>query len=195
MNDTKSSWMLGGIFTAVLLLAGCGGAQKDATEAAVDAAQKAVNSAQETADKYAPELSKAAQDALQSAKDALAKSDYQGALEAAKEAVKRASDAISTTANRKEEWSKDWKNLSATVPKTLEEAKSRLDAYTKKGKLPPRVTSDQMAEAQAQYEKLKQAWADANAAYQRGNIADAIKKAGWVQESIQKLKELLGIKS
>ena len=194
MNDTKSNWMLCGVMAVVLLVTGCSGTQKDATEAAVNAAQKAVNSAQETADKYAPELSKAAQDALQSAKDALAKSDYQGALEAAKEAVKKASDAISITANRKEEWSKDWKNLSTSVPKALDEAKARLDAYTKKGKLPPGVTSDKMAEAQAQYDLVKQAWADANAAYQRGNIADAIKKAGWVQDSIQKLKELLGIK-
>jgi hypothetical protein len=195
MNDTKSNWMFCGIIAVALLVAGCGGAQKDATEAAVNAAQKAVSSAQDTADKYAPELSKAAQDALQSAKDALAKTDYQGALEAAKEAVKKASEAISTTASRKEQWSKDWKNLSASVPRTLDEAKARLDAYTKKGKLPPGVTSEQMAEAQAQYEKLKQAWADANAAYQKGNVADAIKRAGWVQESIQKLKELLGIKS
>lgn len=184
-----------GVLIAALLLAGCGTAQRDATEAAVNAAQKAVSAAQDAAEKYAPDQFKAAQDALQSAKDELAKSDYQGALKGAQEAVQKAKEALSTASTKKEEWSKDWKNLSASAPKTLNEAKARLDAYTKKGKLPPGITSDQMAEAQAQYDKLKEGWANAVAAYQKGDLADAMKNASWVQEGLQKLKELLGIKS
>jgi DNA repair exonuclease SbcCD ATPase subunit len=178
-----------------LAFAGCGSAQKDATESAVNAAQRAVSAAQDAAEKYAPEELKAAQDALQSAKDAIAKSNYQEALKDAEDAVQKAKASISAASTKKEDWSKGWKDLSVSAPRALNEAKDRLDAYTKKGKLPPGVSSDQMAEAQAEYEKLKQAWTNANAAYQRGDLADAMKNAKWVQEGLQKLKDLLGTKS
>jgi Domain of unknown function (DUF4398) len=194
VKNRKSDWTLCGALLVTLFLTGCGTAQRDATEAAVNAAQKAVGAAQAAAEKYAPEQFKAAQDALQSAKDELGKSDYQAALKRAQEAVQKAKEAISTAGTKKEEWSKDWKNLSASAPRTLNEAKARLDSYTKKGKLPPGVSSDQMAEAQAQYDKLKEGWAEAVANYQNGNMADAMKRAGWVQEGLQKLKELVGIK-
>jgi hypothetical protein len=195
MTSRNLMWLLCCALGATLLLSGCGTAQRDATQAAVDAAQKAVSAAQDAADKYAPEQFKAAQDALQSARNRLAKSDYQGALDGAKEAVQKAREAVATAIEKKEQWSRDWRNLNASAPKTLNEAKDKLDAYTKHGKLPPGVSSDQMAEAQAQYEKLKDGWAEITAAYQKGNLSDAMKKAGWLQDGLQKLKELLGIKS
>src|SRR5450432_3741911 len=154
MTFRESRLLLSVALGMVLLLGGCGSAQRDATEAAVNAAQRAVNSAQDAAEKYAPEQFKAAQEALQSAKDEVAKSDYQGALKSAEDAVQKARRAISEAGARKEEWSKDWKDLSASVPKTLNEAKEKVDAYEKKGKLPLGISSDQMDEAKAQYEKL-----------------------------------------
>jgi hypothetical protein len=195
MTLGTSNWMWSGLLGVLLLLAGCGTAQHDATESAVNAAQKAVSAAQDAADKFAPDQFKSAQDALQSAKNELAKSNYQGALTNAKEAVEKARQSISIAATRKEEWSQDWKNLSASAPRTLNEAKARLDLYTKKGKLPPGISSDQMAEAQTQYDKLKEGWSDAVAAYQKGDLANAMKKAGWMQEGLQRLRSLLGIKS
>ncbi|HEX8872843.1 MAG TPA: hypothetical protein VF758_08760, partial [Candidatus Acidoferrum sp.] len=72
----KTSGLLCGVLGMALWIAGCGAAQKEATEAAINAAQTAVNTAQGEAAKYVPDQLQAAQGAIQSAKDALAKGDY-----------------------------------------------------------------------------------------------------------------------
>ncbi len=52
-----------------------------------------------------------------------------------------------------------------------------------------------MDSAKAQFDQLKQSWADATAAYKNGNLADAMQKASTLKEGLQKLKDLLGIQS
>ena len=71
-----------------MLLAACGGAEKEATEGAINAAQTAINAASSEAAKYVPDQLKSAQDTLRSAKDALAKGDYSSALSGARDATK-----------------------------------------------------------------------------------------------------------
>jgi len=179
----------------IVLLGGCGNAQREATEAAVNATQTAINAATEAAQKYVPDQTKAAQDALQSAKDSLAKGDYSAALTSAKEATQKAKDALSLASAKKEEWNNSWNSLNQSVPRTMSEVQAKLDAYKKNGKLPKGIDQDQMDEARAQYEQLKQNYADAMAAYKRGNIADAMNKVPGLQEGLAKLKQLLGITS
>ena len=91
-----------------LLAAGCGNAEKAATDAAVSVAQSAINAAQGEAGKYVPDQLKAAQDSIQTAKDAVAKGDYQGALTAAKEAAEKAKDLGTAAMAKKDEMTKNW---------------------------------------------------------------------------------------
>ena len=51
-----------------------------------------------------------------------------------------------------------------------------------------------LADAKAQYDELKQSWADASAAATRGNLGDAMRKALPLKDVIAKLMESLGIK-
>jgi Domain of unknown function (DUF4398) len=176
-----------------LLLAGCGNAQREATEAAVNAAQTAVNAATATAEKYAPEQSKEAQDALLSAKEHLSHGDYESALKYAQEAAKKAKDALSTASAKKEEWTNTWNSLNQSVPRTMNDIQAKMNAYAKSGKLPKGVDQPHMEEAKAQFDKVKQNWADVAAAYRNGNFADAMSKASAYKEGLAKLKELLGI--
>ena len=191
----KTNWALCCALGLALLMAACGNAQKEATEAALNAAQAAVTAAQGEAAKYAPDQLKAAQAAVQTAKDALAKGDYQGALSAAQDAASKAKDLASAAAAKKDELTKGWASLSESAPKSLEEVKKKLDAYSHGAKMPAGLDKAKLADAKAQYDQLKQGFDDAAAAAKQGNLTDAMAKAGSWKDSLAKLLELLGIKS
>ncbi len=176
-----------------LLGTGCGSTQRDATEAAINAAQTAINAARDTIDKFVPEQTKIAQDALQAAREALTKGDYGAALNGARDATQKTKDAAAAAAAKKDEWTKTWAGLNESVPKSFYEVQVKLDGYKKYGRLPKGVDGAQMETAAAQFDQLKQGWADAKAAYKTGHFADAMQKASSFSEGLQKLKELLGI--
>lgn len=191
----KTSWIFCALVGVVLLVAGCGNAQKEATDAAINAAQSAINAVQTEAAKYVPDQLAAAQTTLQSAKDALAKGDYQAALSAAQDAASKAKDLTAAAAAKKEEWTKQWTDLSASMPKSLDEVKAKLNAYSHGAHMPAGMDKAKLGDAKTQYEQLKQTWADATSAATSGNLADAMKKASDAKDVLAKLKEMLGIKS
>ena len=191
----KTGWILSTLVAVTLLAAGCGNAQKEATDAAISAAQGAINAAEAEAAKYVPDQLQAAQTALQSAKDALAKGDDQAALSAAQDAVSKAKDLAAAAAAKKEQWTKQWTDLSASMPKSLDEVKNRLNAYSHGAHMPAGLDKTKLGDAKTQYEQLKQTWADATTEATSGNLAEAMKKASDAKDLLAKLKELLGIKS
>ena len=97
----KSGWILCALLGIALWVAGCGNAQKEATDAAINAAQAAINAVQGEAEKYVPDQLQAAQAAIQTAKDELAKGEYQAALKAAQEAANKAKDMASSSRREK----------------------------------------------------------------------------------------------
>lgn len=191
----KVSWVLCAVMGIALLIAGCENKQKDQAQVSINNAQTALTAAQGEAAKYVPDQLQAAQTALQSAKDALAKGDYQTALTAAQDAESKAKALAGAAAAKKDEWTKQWTDLSTSVPKSLEEVKKKLDAYSHGAHMPAGMDKAKLADANTQYNQLKQTWADASAAQTQGNFADAMKKASDVQDGLAKLRETLGIKS
>jgi len=180
-------------FLAFLLIA-CGTGQKDAIDAAINAAQSALNSIQAEAQKYVPEQVQAAQNTLQNARDELAKGDYQAALAAAHDAANKTRELAAAATSKKEEWSKSWDQTSSAVPKTLNQIKAKLDAYSHGARLPEGMDKTALDDAKAKYEQLKQAWADASSSASQGNLRDAINKLPSIQDMVTKLKETLNIK-
>jgi hypothetical protein len=191
----KTGWIACALLGIALLVGGCGNAQRDATDAAISATQAAINSVAGEAEKYVPDQLQAAQAALQRAKDALAKEDYQSALSEVQDAANRAKDLTVAAAAKKDELNKGWADLNASVPKTLDAVKVRLYAYAHGARLPAGLERDQLEGVKAQYDQLKQSWADASAAATQGNLGDALKRASAVQDALAKLRELLGMKS
>jgi HAMP domain-containing protein len=191
----KTGWFWVAVLGMVLIVAGCGNAQKEATEAAINAAQAAINAAQGEAAKYVPDQLQAAQTALQNAKDAVAKGDYQAALTAAQDAANKAKDLAAAAAAKRDEWTKEWADLSTSMPKSLDEVKAKLNAYSHGAHMPAGIDKSKLAEAKTQYDHLKKSWADATAAATQGNMADAINKVTGLKDALAKLKEMLGIKS
>ena len=190
----RSALFIFALLWLALILAACGGAQKEATEAALNAAQTALDTAQGEAAKYAPDELHAAQAAMQRARDALAKGNYDAALDAAKDAANKTRELTASAAAKKQELTKTWASLNQGASKAMDEVKRRLDAYSHGAKLPPGLDKSQLDDAKAQYEQLKQQWSDAAAAAQKGNLPDAVAKASIWKEALAKLMELLGIK-
>jgi hypothetical protein len=190
----KTNWILCVLFAMACLATGCGTAQKDATEAAINAAQEAINAVQGEAAKYVPDQLQAAQTTLQQAKDALAKSDYRAALSSAKDAAMKAKELATAAAAKRDEWSKEWSDMRATMPKSLDQIKAKLNAYSHDARLPAGMDKTALDEAQSQYDQLKKNWADASAAASQGHLGDAVNKLTGAKDTIAKLKEMLGIK-
>ncbi len=190
----KMDWLACSVLGLAVMLAACGGAEKEATEGAINAAQTALNAASAEAAKYLPDQLKSAQDTLERAKDALAKGDYSAALSGAKDTTKKASDLVGAAAAKKQELLKDWTSLSESIPKSMEQIRARLDAYSHGARMPEGVDKSVLATAKDQYALLKQAWADATAAAQQGNLGDAMQKSSGIKDLLAKLREMLGIK-
>ena len=191
----KMNWLACGVLGVAMMQEACGHAEKEATEGAINAAQTAINAASSEAAKYVPDQLKSAQDTLRNAKDALAKGDYSAGLSGAKDAAKKASDMVAAATAKKQELMKDWTNLRESMPKSMEQIKARMDAYSHGARMPEGTDKSVLATAKDQYALLKQAWADATAAAQSGNLGDAMQKAAGIKDMLAKLKEMLGIKS
>jgi hypothetical protein len=191
----KTSRVMGVVLGMVLLVVGCGNAQKEATDAAISAAQTAINSVQGEAAKYVPDQLAAANSALQSAKDALAKRHYAAALAAANDAASTAKELAAAAAAKKADWTQAWTSLNESMPKSMDTVKAKLDAYSKGAHMPAGMDKEKLAEAKTQYDRLKQRWADASAAATQGNLGDAMKKASGLKDILAQLMTMLGIKS
>lgn len=191
----KSAWVFCALVGIALWVTGCGNAQKEATDAAISAAQAAINAVQSEGEKYVPDQLQAAQTALQTAKDEFAKGEYQAALKAAQDAAKKAKELAAAAAAKKGEWTKEWADLNASVPKAMDQVKTKLNAYAHGAHMPTGLDKDKLAEAKTQYEQMKQIWADASATAAQGNLGEALKKASAMKDVLAKLAEMLGIKS
>jgi DNA repair exonuclease SbcCD ATPase subunit len=190
----RKNWLVCHVLLITLILA-CGGAEKEATEAAINAVQIAIDSVSSVAAEYVPDQLKSAEDALQRARIALAKGDYATAMAAAKDTVGKVSEMAKAAAEKKEALVEGWASLSESMSKSLRQLKAKLDAFSHGAKLPFGMDRWQLADAKEKYQQLIQAWALATAAAQQGNLGDAIQKASGIRGILERLMEMVGIKS
>lgn len=188
---SRGRWLIIG---TALLVVGCGNAQRDATEGAINAAQSAINAVRAEAEKYVPDQLRAAERTLQSARDSLVKGDYDSALTEAKEAANKARDVAVAAAGTKEQWRSNWNDLNESLPRSVDQIKNRIDAYSHGARMPEGMDKDVLEEAKKEYADLKEKWDSAKESARQGNLGDAIQKSTGLNEVIAKLKDLLRIK-
>jgi len=176
----------------VLFVAACASNPKPAEEA-IKAAEAAINAAKGEAIKYIPDQVKALEDGLQAAKDAFAKKDYKAALSAAKDLPGKAKDLAAAAATKKEELTKDWKEMSGGLPKMVEAIKSRVDILSKSKKLPANLDKAKFDEVKAGLPGVTQMWDDAKKAFSSGNLADAVSKAKTIKDKAVEMMTTLGM--
>lgn len=183
------------LIACVLLVAGLAACNTDKGPAdlAIKADETAIQAIADEAGKYAPGQLKAAQDALAAAKDKFAKGEYKDALATATELGTKTKELVAAAAAKKDELTKAWNDLAASLPQTVASLKAKIEELGKAKKLPKGMDKAKLAQAQEGLAGITKAWDEASAAFTAGNLTDAIAKAGGLKEKGAEVMALLGM--
>jgi len=176
---------------AGVALAGC--SQKGPAEAAITAAGQAVDKARPEVTKYAPDQFKALAASLDNARDSFSKGDYAGAITTAQAIPGKAKDALAAAAAKKEELTKAWNEMNASLPAMVDAIKAKLDALGATKKLPKGIDAAKLADAKAGYEAARKTGGEAMEAFKAGNVTDAVAKGKMVKDKVNEVMGRLGM--
>jgi hypothetical protein len=165
-------WKLTLAVTVAAVFAGCNG-QKAPAETAVNAAESAFGAIAADARAYLPSQASEIQSAINSARSALASGDYATALASAQAVPAKVADLTTAIAARKTALTQAWTNAAASVPGLIGALKSRVDILSQSRHLPAGLTTTALDAAKSGLATVTQAWADASAAAQSGDVAAA----------------------
>jgi len=174
------------IVAGMMFFTACSNSHNTDADAAIKSAQTAYAAVADEANQYVPDQSKQVQAAIQSAKDSYDKGDYDAADDASKALAGKVQDLGKAADAKKADLTAQWNELSGSVPGLVTEDQKKVDALTKKHKL-PKGAADSLASA-------KQSWADASAAFASGKLPDAVAKASQAKANLTELQTTLGIK-
>jgi hypothetical protein len=183
------------LIACVLLVAGLSACNTDKGPAdlAIKADEAAIQAVADEAAKYAPGQLKAAQDALAAAKDKFAKGEFKEALAAATELGNTAKELAAATAAKKDELTKDWNDLAASLPQTVASIQAKIEELGKAKKLPKGMDKAKLAQAQEGLAGITKAWEEASAAFTAGNIGEALGRASTLKDKGAEVMALLGM--
>jgi uncharacterized protein YoxC len=183
--------------TALLLLGcalgavSCSG--KSAATAAVATAQTAFDAVKDQAMKVMPEETQKLSDAITTAKTNIDQGKIQEAMEAAKALPEQVKQLADDAAKKKDELTASWNAASAELPKAVEAVEQKVDVLSKTHKLPHGMDAAAFAGIKESLGTMKQTWADAQAQFQSGNLADAMSKVGTLKQSLSSAMTTLGL--
>jgi len=173
-------------------LAACN-ADKGPADAAIKAADQAITAAAPEAEKFIPEQLTAAKDALKAAQDQFAKGDYKAALAAATELGTKAQELATAAATKKDELTKTWTDLSGSLPQMVTAIQAKVEELGKAKKLPKGIDAAKVSLAKDGLAGLKTTWEEATAAFNGGNLVDAMAKAGGLKDKATEIMNLVGM--
>jgi len=179
------------VFASVLLSA-CA-SDKVPAETALKAAESAVNTTVAEAAKFVPDDAKALQDRLSSLKDSFAKGDYKAVLAGAPDLTAKTKAVAEAAAAKKADLTKSWEDVSGGLPKVLEAIQGRVEILSKAKKLPADMDKAALEGAKSGVESMNKAWADAQASFTAGNLADALAKANALKSQAAEIMTKLGM--
>lgn len=179
------------LFASVLLTA-CA-SDKVPAETALKAAESAVSATVAEAAKYVPDEAKALQDSLNSLKDSFAKGEYKTVLTGAPDLTAKATALADAAAAKKADLTKGWADVSGGLPQVLEAIQGRVAILSKAKTLPANMDKAAVESAKSGVESMNQAWADAQASFSAGNLADALAKANALKSQAAEIMTKLGM--
>lgn len=168
---------------------------KAPAEAAIKAAEDALAAAKPEAAKFVPDQLKGAEDALAAAKDSFQRGEYEQALAGAQDLAAKVKDLAAAAGARKDELTKSWQDMSGGLPGIVEAITKRVEILSKSRKLPAGLDKEKFESAKATLATVTQTWTEASAAFQAGNLVDAVGKANTVKEKAVEIMNALGMKA
>jgi hypothetical protein len=185
----KNTLMMAMLVALSLFVAtGCS-QDKTLADTAIKNAETALNDMAGDAQMYMPDEFKAAQDALATAKTNFEQGKYKDALASAQQLATQAPEMAAAIATRKDEMSKAWADMSATMPAMMTQIQGEVDKMVKSKKL----AGPKMDEVNAQMASLNQTWTEAANAFNSGNVAEALAKGSMAKDGADKLMAALGM--
>ena len=172
-----------------------GACNKAPAEAALKAADQALAAAKPEIEKYVPEEFASLSSAVQAARSEFEKGNYTEALKAAQDLPAKIQAATTAAAAAKEKLIASWTEMSGSLPGLMQSVTAKVTALAAAKSLPKGITKDALAGAQTDVAAVTQAWTDAAAAFQGGDVPKAVKTAEDVKAKVQALAEKLGVTS
>jgi predicted small lipoprotein YifL len=167
--------------------------QKGPAEAALKAAEASMNEIKADGAKYAPEQTKGVLTSFASAQDAFNKGDYKAAMEIAQGIPAKAKDVAAAVAAKKDDLTKAWNALSASVPAMVEQVKAKVDALSAMKKLPKDMDAAKLEAAKASLSDITKSWGEASDAFKSGRLTDAAAKGNAVKVKVSDALATLGL--
>ncbi|MGE5715846.1 MAG: lipoprotein [Acidobacteriota bacterium] len=187
----KNALRITAVALCCLALVAC--SQKGPAEAALKAAEASVNEIRAEGAKYAPELTKGVLTAFASAQDAYNKGDYKAAMEIAQGIPAKSKDVVAAIAAKKDELTKTWNGLSASVPAMIEQVKTKVEGLSAMKKLPKDMDAAKLDAAKAGLADIEKSWGEANDAFKSGNLIDATAKGNAAKTKLTDEMATLGL--
>jgi hypothetical protein len=156
---------------------------------ALAAAEQAFAAAPEI-EAYFPEESQALKQVLRDARVRLDEGHYTEALRAVQPLPDRIAAAAKEAARRKQQAVTDWNDLATRVPALLSALVARLTTLAPTDGSP----SERLLAVQAELAALTQAWTEANASLERGELAKAVASGQDVRTRAQTLATRVGVR-
>ena len=179
---------------AVVSLALLAGAcNKGPAEAALKATDQALAAATPEIQKYVPAELGALTSAAQDARAQFEKGNYTEALKAAQALPARIEAAVAAAAAAKEKLTATWNEMSGSLPGLVQSISDRVTALATAKALPRGMTKDVLASAQTDLGTVTQAWTEATAAFQGGDIPKAVSMAQDIKVKADALAGMLGM--
>ncbi len=107
----------------------------------------------------------------------------------------KAKELASAAAAKKAELEKEWEEFRAELPKKVADIKSCIATLCKSRKLPKGLDKAKLESAKSGMDELGKSWDEANQAFQRGSVADAVAKAKAAKEKAAEIMATLGMKA
>jgi predicted small lipoprotein YifL len=167
--------------------------QKGPAEAALKAAETSVNEVKADGSKYAAEQTKGLLASYTAAQEAFNKGDYKAAMELAQGIPAKSKDVAAAVAAKKDELTKSWDALSASVPGMIEQVKAKVDALSAMKKLPKDMDAAKLDAAKASLSDITKSWGEASDAFKSGNLIDANAKGNAVKAKVGEAMATLGL--
>jgi hypothetical protein len=173
---------------------GSGACNKGAAEESLQEAGRAIEDARADLERYAPEELAALSQALEDARSDIEAGHYTQALRAAQELPARIRSARATAGRRKDELQAVWDELSPRVPTLIEELRARIDRLVvADGGVTTAPREARLRAARTDLGALVDAWEEATAAHQRGEMAHAVRMARDLHARARTLAGVLGL--
>ena len=184
--------------TGVLLLAfavvaaACGDGKKTEAEAALKASQDAYAAVSADAQKVRARSGESDRDRARQCQSAMTGKDYAAVLTQTQGLQTRINELGGAISSKKAEYTLSWNDLSGKVPKLLAALQSRVDILAQ-SKRPPAGLTAATIESARRASAANQAWSDAAATAQSGDVAAAVSKGAAVKTQVLGLMRSLNM--